>query len=120
MEGAKGLANINLNKRLKQILVLFAVMLVAMALSSTLQAQNYHQSKAKHYKSKFKKEIRQNHKVCTILAQKRTQGVKQPLFAFLKSKPKYRPQAEVDAPSYARNRQVVTAQATKKTIEVRD
>ncbi len=96
------------------MLILLAIMLVGMAISSSLQAQSYHQSKAKHFKGKFKKQIRQNDKVCTILAKKRMQEPRQPLLAFLKSKPKYKPQAEVDAPLYIRNKQALTAQATKK------
>jgi hypothetical protein len=115
MEAAKGIANINLNRRLKQMLILLAIMIVGMVISTSLQAQSYHQSKTKHFKGKFKKQIRQNDKVCTILAKKRAQEPKQPLFAFLKGKPKYKPQAEVDAPSYIRNKPVLTAQAAKKT-----
>lgn len=117
MEGAKGLSNINFRVRLKQLLILGAIILAGMAISNSLQAQSYHQLKAKHFKDKFKKQIRQNDRVCTILAKKRTQEPKQPLFAFLKGKPKYKPQAEVDAPSYV-EKHGLTAQATKKTAGV--
>jgi hypothetical protein len=117
MAAARGLSNINMNRRLNQFLILIAIMLVGLLISSSLQAQSYHQSKAKHFKGKFKKQIRQNDRVCTILAKKRTQEPKQPMFAFLKGKPKYKPQAEVDAPSYVRNKQVLTAQATKEKNE---
>jgi hypothetical protein len=116
MEAAKGLSNINIKSRLKQLLVFFAIMVVGIIISMTTQAQSYHQAKAKHYKIKYKKQIRQNDNVCTILAKKRTQEPKQSMFAFLKSKPKYKPQAEVDAPSYVRNKQILTAQATKEKI----
>jgi hypothetical protein len=114
MEATKGLSNINFKGRVKQILVLFLVIVACIAVSYSVQAQSYHQSKSKHYKSKYKKQIRQNDKVCNILAKKRTQEPKQPLFAFLKGKPKYKPQAEVDAPSYVA-KHGLTAQATKKT-----
>jgi hypothetical protein len=119
MAAARGLSNINFNRRLNQFLILIAIMLVGLLISSSLQAQSYHQSKAKHFKGKFKKQIRQNDRVCTILAKKRTQEPKQSMFAFLKGKPKYKPQAEVDAPSYVRknNKQVLTAQVTKNRNE---
>ncbi len=119
MSAARGLSNINMNRRLNQFLILIAIMLVGLLITSSLQAQSYHQSKAKHFKLKFKKQIRLNDKVCSILSKKRTQEPKQPLFAFLKSKPKYKPQAEVDAPSYVRknSKQVLTAQLTSSRTE---
>ena len=43
--------------------------------------------------------------MCFILAKKRAQEPRQPFFAFLQGKPKpvkYKPQAEIDAPSYVR------------------
>ncbi|MCE2893580.1 MAG: hypothetical protein LW721_04020 [Flammeovirgaceae bacterium] len=97
--------NINLRSRVKQIMVLAALILAGIVISQSLQAQDFHRSKAKHFKSKYKSQIKINSKVCFILAKKRTQEPKQSFFAFLQGKPKpakYKPQAEVDAPSYVR------------------
>ncbi len=116
MEEAKGLSNINLRSRLIQILVMLAVILAGIVISHATQAQSYHRSNAKHFKSKYKIQIKNNDKVCTILAKKRTQEPKKPLFSFLKSKPKYKPQAEVDAPSYVRinSKPILTAQINER------
>jgi len=97
--------NISIKSRVKQVLVLVALILAGIVISQSLQAQDFHRSKAKHFKSKYKSQIKINSKVCTILAKKRTHEPKQPLFAFLQGKPKpakYKPQAEVDPPSYVR------------------
>ena len=97
--------NINLRSRVKQIMVLAALILAGIVISQSLQAQDFHRSKAKHFKSKYKSQIKINSKVCSILAKKRTQEPMQSFFAFLQGKPKpakYKPQAEVDAPSYVR------------------
>ncbi|MCA6380332.1 MAG: hypothetical protein IM574_03275 [Cytophagales bacterium] len=98
--------NVNLRSRVKQLLVLAALILAGIVISQSVNAKGFHKSKAKHFKSKYKSQIKKiNSKVCFILAKKRTQGSKQPFFAFLqgKAKPaKYKPQAEVDPPSYVR------------------
>ncbi|MFO0507991.1 MAG: hypothetical protein ACK5YS_03880 [bacterium] len=97
--------NISIKSRVKQVLVLAALILAGIAISQSLQAQDFHKSKARHFKSKYKSQIKINSKVCFILAKKRTQEPKQPFFAFLQGKPKpakYKPQAEVDPPSYVR------------------
>lgn len=54
MEAQKGLANMNLKSRLKQIVVLIIVILFGITISQSLHAQNFHQSKSKHFKSKYK------------------------------------------------------------------
>ncbi len=123
MESAKGLSNVNIKGRVKQILVLLAVILAGIAISHSTHAQSYHRSNAKHFRNKYKIQIKNNDKVCTILAKKRTQEPKKPLFSFLKSKPKYKPQAEVDAPSYVRisSKPILTAQISeRKTRDSRE
>ena len=114
MDTTKGLSNINLKSRVKQILVLLFAIMVGIAISYTTQAQSYHSSNSKHFKNRYKSQIKLNSKVCTILAKKRTAEPKKPLLAFLKPKPKYKPQAEVDAPSYVRiqSKPILTAQVT--------
>lgn len=102
MEAQRGLANINLKSRVKQIVILIIVILFGITISQSIQAQDFHKSKNKHFKSKYKTQIKANAHVCDILAKKRNKQPKQPMFAFLASKPKYKPQAEVDAPASAR------------------
>jgi uncharacterized membrane protein YfhO len=102
MEATKGLANINLGRRVKQIVVLIIIILVGVIISTATQAQDYHKSKSKHFKTKYKAQIKSNAHVCDILAKKRNKQSRQPMFAFLKSKPKYKPQAEIDAPAHVR------------------
>lgn len=116
MSAAKGPTNVNITSRLKQVLILAFLILAGMALSQAIQAQDFHKAKAKHFKSKYKDQIKMNSSVCTILAKKRNYVPAKPLFAFLKPKPKYKPQAEVDAPSYVRikNKPDYTAKADKK------
>jgi hypothetical protein len=113
MSAAKGPNNVDVNSRLKQILVLAVLILVGMIVSQATQAQDFHKAKAKHFKSKYKTQIKMNSSVCALLEKRRTQVPSKPIFAFLKSKPKYKPQAEVDAPSYVRvkNKPDYTAKA---------
>jgi hypothetical protein len=97
--------NVSIKSRVKQVLILVALILAGITISQSLQAHDFHTSKAKHFKSKYKSQIKINSKVCFILAKKRTREPKQSFFAFLQGKPKpakYKPQAEVDAPSYVR------------------
>lgn len=97
--------NASIKSRVKQVLILVALILAGITISQSLQAHDFRTSKAKHFKSKYKSQIKVNSRVCFILAKKRTQEPKQSFFAFLQGKPKpakYKPQAEVDAPSYVR------------------
>jgi hypothetical protein len=113
MEAQKGLSNINLKSRLRQIAVLVVVILIGVLISSSLQAQNFHKAKVRHYKAKYRTQIKGNAHACDVLAKKRSKQPKQPMFAFLKAKPKYKPQAEVDAPAYIRTAKNNTANKNK-------
>lgn len=121
MEAARGPSNIDFGGRLKQIVVLIVVILVGILISQSLQAQDFHKSKAKYFKSKYRTQIKDNSKACHILAKRRTEEPKKNFLAFLKSKPKYTPQAEVDAPTIARtyNKPTFTAQVSKKDAGIR-
>ncbi|MFM8911681.1 MAG: hypothetical protein ACKOE6_02030 [Flammeovirgaceae bacterium] len=113
MDAKKGLSNVNVNSRLKQIAVLVVVILIGVLISNSLQAQNFHRAKVKHYKAKYRTQIKGNAHACDVLAKKRSKQPKQPLLSFLKSKPKYKPQAEVDAPAYVRTAKNSTANRNK-------
>lgn len=121
MEAARGPSNIDFNGRIKQIVVLIVVILVGILISQSLQAQDFHKSKAKHFKAKYKTQIRGNSKACHILAKRRTEEPKKNFFAFLKAKLKYTPQAEVDAPTFAKtyNKPTFTAQVSKNDAGIR-
>jgi hypothetical protein len=103
-------------ERIKRFLLVAALILLGLLFMPSAKAQSFHDSKAKHFKSIFRKQIRQNDRVCNILAKKRTKDVKRPSLA-LKSVPKYKPQAEVDSPISARlNRQTVAQ--SNKTVPI--
>ena len=123
MDTSKGLSNINMKSRIKQVAVLLMAIMVGIAISYTTHAQSYHSANSKHFKNKYKSQIKLNSKVCTILTKKRTAEPKRPLLAFLKSKPKYRPQAEVDTQSYVRlkTKPILIAQVTdEKSGDLRE
>jgi hypothetical protein len=100
MHAQKGLSNVSVKSRLTQVAVLVIVILLGVLISGSLQAQNFHRAKAKHYKAKYRTQIKGNASACDILAKRRMKQPKQPLFGFLRSKPIYKPQAEVAAPAY--------------------
>lgn len=103
MEGmSKGIANAGIKSRIKQILVLVLIIMIGILISQAVQAQSYHKSKARHYKAKYRSQIKTNNRACAILVNKRAAETRQPLFASFKRKPKHTPQAEVDGPSYSR------------------
>lgn len=100
MEGlSKGIANAGIKNRIKQIIVLLTVIFIGILISQAVQAQSYHKAKARHYKSKYKTQIKTNHRACNILERKRTEEPKTAVAIFSRRKPKYKPQAEVDAPT---------------------
>lgn len=105
MEGvSKGIANGGIKGRIKQVLILITVILIGILISQAAQAQSFHKAKAKHYKSKYRSQIKMNDRACLVLAKKkRSEEPKKALFAFLKRKPKLKPQAEVDGPAYSRS-----------------
>ncbi len=121
MEAARGPSNIDFSGRVKQIVVLIVVILVGILISQSLQAQDFHKSKAKHFKSKYRTQIKDNSKACHILTKRRTEEPKKNFFAFLKVKPKYTPQAEVDAPTFAKtyNKTIFIAQVAKTNTGIR-
>lgn len=96
---SSGISNGDLNTRIKQLVILIIIILLGVLISSVVDAQDqFHRAKAKHFKAKYKTQIRLSDNACTILHRKRTQKPKTPYFAFLNRKPKYKPQAEVDSP----------------------
>ncbi|GIV36192.1 MAG: hypothetical protein KatS3mg032_0571 [Cyclobacteriaceae bacterium] len=83
----RGVANVHLASRLKQILVLITMIILGILFAGETRAQ---QPRYKVFKSK---------KACVILARKRSQPDNLKVLA---KKVKYRPQAEVEAPAALR------------------
>jgi hypothetical protein len=82
-----GISNGDLRTRLGQMVALLIAILIGILISSSVGAQDqFHRAKEKHFKTRYKTQIRQADNACNILNRK----------------PKYKPQAEIDTPS-ARN-----------------
>jgi hypothetical protein len=97
----KMINNAGLKSRIRQVLFLIIVIIIGILISHAVGAQDFHKANARHFKSKYKTQIKWGGNACHILAKKRTETPSKPIFAFLKSKPKYKPMAEVDAPTWA-------------------
>lgn len=100
---SKGIANVGIRSRLKQIIALMVIIFVGILISQAVQAQGYHKSKSRHYKTKYRSQIRMNDRACHVLNRKRSEEPKAASLAIFKRKPKYKPQAEVDGTIVARN-----------------
>lgn len=94
----KGIGNVGIKARIKQLIALIVVILAGILVSQTVQAQGYHRSKSNHFKVKYRSQIKMNDRACVVLAKKRTTETSATTFKLFTRKPKYRPQAEVDAP----------------------
>jgi hypothetical protein len=100
---SNGISNGDLKTRLSQIVILLIAIVIGILISSAVDAQDqFHRAKEKHFKTRYKTQIRQSDNACNILNKKRMQKPKAQHFAFLNRKPKYKPQAEIDTP-VARN-----------------
>lgn len=97
---SSGISNGDLRTRLIQIVALLIAILTGILISTTVDAQDhFHKAKEKHFKTRYKTQIRQADNACHILNKKRMHKPKAQHFAFLNRKPKYKPQAEVDTPA---------------------
>jgi hypothetical protein len=86
---SRGISNINLRSRLKQILLLVLAIFIGVLISQAVQAQ--HQWPGK---SRYHRQIKSN-RVCSILSTKRNKMPKAPLFASNR-KPRQKAMAEID------------------------
>ena len=101
MSTMKMINNAGLKSRFRQVLFLLIVIIIGILISHALGAQDFHHANAKHFKSKYKVQIKWGGNACHLLAKKRTETPSKSIFAFLKSKPHYKPMAEVDTPILA-------------------
>jgi hypothetical protein len=99
----KMINNVGLKSRVRQVLFLLIVIIIGILVSHAAGAQDFNKASSRHFKSKYKSQIKWGNKACQLLEKKRTETLSRPIFAFLKSKPKYKPMAEVDAPSWAKS-----------------
>lgn len=128
MHEARRLSNVGIKGRIKQIVFLVAAIILGVIISSTVDAQDFeqmarshndppaslkkeakafHKEKRKHFLAKYKTQIKFAYRECFMLESKRNATPRHPLFATRHRKPKYKPQAEFDAPGT--NRTVIAS-----------
>ena len=114
MDTMKMINNVGLKSRIKQILILLTVILLGMMISHTISAQDFHRAKSRHFKSKYKAQIKWGSKACALLSKKRTEEPAKQTLSFAKSKPKYKPMAEVDGPPKFSNKSAIALMSKTK------
>jgi hypothetical protein len=84
---------------------------IVCGISTSSQAQRYHQAREKHFKNKYRKQIKLNDQVCGILRKRKHMRDSKPLLLahLFRKKSGYKPQAEVDPPAVQ-----ATARATTR------
>ncbi len=92
------LSNVARNTGKKYIFILIGAIVLAGVISCTAQGQDFHKAKKRHFKARYRTQIKTAGNECAILIKRRTapQNKKASLFAASTRKPKYKPQAEVD------------------------
>jgi len=97
----KEITNAKIASRMKQVLVLVAIILIGIMISIATQAQP-----PKHFKAKY---------ACSKLNKKRNQSENIKVVQASTRKPKYKPMAEMEAPKYYRpSARVEKASKTKE------
>lgn len=98
----KEITNAKIASRIKQVLVLVAIILIGIMISVATQAQP-----PKHFKAKY---------ACNKLVKKRNQSENTKVVQVSARKPKYKPMAEIETPKYYRPSAKV--EKTSKTKEL--
>lgn len=101
-QSPRGISNVGIRSRLKQLIVLIIAIVVGVLLSQTVNAQNG-PPRYRHAKHYFKVH-KSGEKTCQILSKKRTQQPK--AHSVASRRPKFRPMPEVDSPTARKNPQV--------------
>ena len=101
----KDVSNVRMKSRIRQLMILLTAILMGIIISSALRAEDFNKANARHYKRKYKTQIRLAGKECIILNKKRNEHPKSPLFAFHKLK--YKPLPEVNDPGIRKNESAV-------------
>jgi hypothetical protein len=108
MNTMKMINNAGLKSRMKQVLILLIVIIIGILISHAVDAQDFNKSSQRHFKAKYKSQIKWGNNACHLLSKKRNATPSKPVFAFLKGKPKQKPMAEVDTKA------TVTARAKRE------
>jgi membrane protein insertase Oxa1/YidC/SpoIIIJ len=90
--------NVGWSGRIRQLLILILTILIGLMIASVAEAQDFHKAKKRHFKAKYKTQLNMADQECAILNKKRNARPASGLFA---TRPKYKPQAEIDPPRYA-------------------
>jgi hypothetical protein len=100
------------NRKMLNLMIAAGVVMMMMLVAPSTQAQSYFKAKEKHFKLKYKKQLRVAGRECEIMTRKRNKMPRQPLIARhqVKTKaPKYKAMAEVDPPGYVRKFETVAS-----------
>lgn len=100
------------NRKLLNLVIALGVIFVMMLAAPSAQAQSYFKAKEKHFKVKYKKQLRVAGRECKIMNRKRNKMPRQSLIARFQVKgktPKYKAMAEVDPPGYVRKFETVAS-----------
>lgn len=94
-QSPRGISNVGIRSRVKQLIALIIAIVVGVLISQTVNAQNG-PPRYRHAKHYFKVH-KSGEKTCEILGKKRTQQPKS--HSVSSRRPKFRPLPEVDAPN---------------------
>jgi len=72
----KGISNARISSRIKQVIVLVLAIIIGMIISATVNAQDYHKNKARHFKTKYRTQINQYTNACDLLDKKKMRSPK--------------------------------------------
>jgi len=120
MSTMKMINNVGLKSRVKQALILLIVILIGMIISHSVGAQNFHRANSRHFKSKYRAQIKWGGKACALLAKKRTEEPSKSTALAIKSKPKYKPMAEVDGPPKFSNKAAMALLDKRKNVATQE
>jgi outer membrane protein OmpA-like peptidoglycan-associated protein len=100
---SKQVAQVNIKKRLKQMGVLFAFILLAILVSYAAPAQSrYSRHKTQYFKARYRAQIQRTENACHLLKKKRAEQHNIRVVAHKSRKVKFPPMAEVDPPGFVR------------------
>jgi outer membrane protein OmpA-like peptidoglycan-associated protein len=96
----RDIANAKISSRLKQVVTLVVAIIIGMIISigSNAQQHDFHKSKARFFKAKFRSQRHEYSNACSLLDRKRTDGPKSSSKLASLSRSKHKPMAEIDPP----------------------
>lgn len=85
-------ANVGIRSRRRQVVVLIVAILAGMVIASSLEASDFRRANDRHYRQKYRAQIRRAGKECRMLARNRNTPPKATIFAAHKPKRKAQPE----------------------------